>query len=375
MINVVRHASDDLERDGVVDVLVFFVAGVGDADQLALRVEQPAARIAAVDGGVDAHGAVGAGGAVYVQADVFAGDGDDAFGDGDALPFRVADGDRRFADAVTVRKGDFADVETDGGDVCRLCADEGDVFGERSADVFALDGIVAVVVRRVIAVGARALELVFAAVEIAVDAAGDILAVCVAGGIIRVGFAAVNDVVVGDEVDVVFVYLIDDARTRIDGGAVRARGPVARKRPARFVKLGIELDGGEQHLPDHRGVVRADGEVFLQKFVVGELVSVQRFIILVQLLRGRGNFLHGRNALGAAVRIGDDDLRARIDDVRHIRVALVRAGTPRKEEKAGEQHGKNGCPYQPLCGCFLHDCLPRAHRRRSFLRALLYIAK
>jgi len=52
--NIIRDSLHNFERNGIVYVFVGRIARIGNADELARRIEQPAAGIARIQCGIDA---------------------------------------------------------------------------------------------------------------------------------------------------------------------------------------------------------------------------------------------------------------------------------------------------------------------------------
>ena len=139
----VHDAAREIDRDGEADADVAVRSGEDggvDADEPAAGVDERAAGVARVDGGVGLDEILVAGDLVE-DADAPAGGGDDAHGDGLADAERVADGEDHVAHAELVAVG-----QGDGGQVLGLDLDDGDVGLRIGADD--LGGELAVVVEQ-----------------------------------------------------------------------------------------------------------------------------------------------------------------------------------------------------------------------------------
>ena len=130
MQDIFHRAFHDFEWNGIVDVLIFRIARVGDADEFSVCIEQPAARIAFIKRGIDAQGTVGAGRTVDVERDLFVFGADHALCDAQPIALGVADGDRRFAHMIIACKSDRLGVGVDRRNVFRFGAQHGDVGGD-----------------------------------------------------------------------------------------------------------------------------------------------------------------------------------------------------------------------------------------------------
>ena len=374
--DIVGNARHKVEGHRVVDVLVLLAARVGDADELAAEVKQPAARVALVQGRVDAEGAVGTALPAHFQGDLLVLGADDALRHADALAFGVADGDGGLAHIVAVCNGHRLHVGVEGAERGKGAAQDGDVVLHRAAHIFEGDGAFAVVVfgvalfvgvRLAVAVFIDEGGLVLAAVKVAVDGAGDGAAV-----LFCVGVLVIDDMIVGHKIGGVRL-LVDavydgSARRDDDVGNLR-RSPEGVEGELRFHALGVNFQGGvEARRNGLRVGIVLHAQIFFEEVGKGELfprLFEVRFIRVFYGVAAAFGSAPRKNG-GGAVRIEHGVLGSavrcrRLRDGSHIHlVGSAARGAPRERQPQGE-NARRRADGGSLCK-LLHKFLLRAGR-------------
>ena len=199
--DVLRNGDGKIDGDGIAEIADArsLVAGVDDAEKAAVRIEEPAARIAVIDGRVhtDLEQLDDTLLVRRLDLDLFVGHRDDAARHRRARAVRIADGVDRLAhgDLIGIGERRLPRVALFQA-LAAFDADDGDVVIHRAAHIFRLDVLIDIKLP----------------VEIDADVVGN-----VRDGLIPHRARLVDDVIVGDDERVarLFIDLIDNARTRI----------------------------------------------------------------------------------------------------------------------------------------------------------------